>query len=264
MRRRLLSHLTYANVMVTLLAFVVLGGGTALASYVITSNSQVGPLTISGHAPPSGDHANVIPESINGKDLATGAITNGKLGASSVNSSKVLDGSLSGTDIATGAIRAPQLGNVPAVHADRTTNQTIPSGTPKYLALDQEEFDTASMHASNASANCTDANVAPTVPNDCRVTAPIAGIYQIDASINWSSPSGARTLDVLKNRLYPLGSDFAGDLADSTESVSTLAQLSAGDYVELLASQTSVGDDPNTVNVSPPTPELSLYWVGPG
>lgn len=32
MRQRLLSHLTYANVMVTIVALIVLGGGTALAS----------------------------------------------------------------------------------------------------------------------------------------------------------------------------------------------------------------------------------------
>jgi hypothetical protein len=55
--------------MVTILAFLVLGGGTALASYVISSNSEVGPGTISGHHPPSGDHANVIGGSINGTDV---------------------------------------------------------------------------------------------------------------------------------------------------------------------------------------------------
>jgi hypothetical protein len=67
---RIRKHLTYANVMVTILAFVVLGGGTALAAYVVSSNSQIGPGTISGHKPPSGKHANVIAGSINGKDVA--------------------------------------------------------------------------------------------------------------------------------------------------------------------------------------------------
>src|SRR5215471_16467699 len=64
------SHLTYANVVATLALFVALGGGTALASYVISSNKQVGPGTISGHKPPSGDHANIVAGSINGKDIA--------------------------------------------------------------------------------------------------------------------------------------------------------------------------------------------------
>jgi hypothetical protein len=69
-RKRIRSHLTYANVMATLAVFLVLGGGTALASYVISSNSQVGPGTISGHHPPGSKHANVIAGSINGKDVA--------------------------------------------------------------------------------------------------------------------------------------------------------------------------------------------------
>jgi hypothetical protein len=76
---RVRSHLTYANVMVTILAFVVLGGGTALASYLITSNSQVGPGTISGHKPPIGDHANIIAGSVNGQDIANGSVGPGDL-----------------------------------------------------------------------------------------------------------------------------------------------------------------------------------------
>jgi len=70
MIQRIRSHLTYANVMSTLAVFLVIGGGTALASYVVSSNSQVGPNTISGHRPPSGKHANVIAGSINGQDIA--------------------------------------------------------------------------------------------------------------------------------------------------------------------------------------------------
>jgi hypothetical protein len=75
MRQRLRSHLTYANVISTLALFLVLGGGTALASYVISSNSQVGPGTISGHKPPSGKHANIIGGTVNGQDLAINSVT---------------------------------------------------------------------------------------------------------------------------------------------------------------------------------------------
>jgi hypothetical protein len=70
LRQRIRSHLTYANVMVTILAFIVLGGGTAVGAYVVSSNSQIGPGTVSGHKPPSGKHANIIAGSINGKDIA--------------------------------------------------------------------------------------------------------------------------------------------------------------------------------------------------
>jgi hypothetical protein len=67
---RIRSHLSYANVMATLAVFLVLGGGTAMAAYVVSSNSQIGPGTISGHKPPSNKHANIIANSINGKDIA--------------------------------------------------------------------------------------------------------------------------------------------------------------------------------------------------
>jgi hypothetical protein len=84
MRQRLRSHLTYANVMVTILAFILLGGGTALASYVISSNSQVGPGTISGHKPPTGKHANIIGGSVNGTDVAENSLGGADINESSV------------------------------------------------------------------------------------------------------------------------------------------------------------------------------------
>jgi hypothetical protein len=67
--RRIRQHLTYANVMATLAVFLVLGGGTAFAAYVVSSNSQIGPGTVSGHHAPSGKHANIIAGSINGQDV---------------------------------------------------------------------------------------------------------------------------------------------------------------------------------------------------
>lgn len=69
MRRWLRSHLTYANVMVSILAFLVLGGGTALGAFVVSSNSQIGPGTVSGHNPPTGKHANIISGSISDQDV---------------------------------------------------------------------------------------------------------------------------------------------------------------------------------------------------
>jgi hypothetical protein len=74
--------------MSTLAVFLVLGGGTALASYVISSNSQVGPDAISGHNPPAGDHSNVIVGSLDTSDLASGAVTEGKLAGGSVGTPK--------------------------------------------------------------------------------------------------------------------------------------------------------------------------------
>jgi hypothetical protein len=76
---RIRSRLTYANVMATLAVFLVVGGGTALGAFVVSSNSQIGPGTVAGHKPPAGKHANVISGSLNATDLAAGAVTNPKL-----------------------------------------------------------------------------------------------------------------------------------------------------------------------------------------
>jgi hypothetical protein len=75
MRPRIRSHLTYANVMATLAVFLLIGGGTAMAAYVVSSNSQIGPGTVSGHKPPSGAHANLIAGSVNGSDVADNSLT---------------------------------------------------------------------------------------------------------------------------------------------------------------------------------------------
>ena len=92
--RRVRRHLTYANVMATLAVFLVLAGGTALGAYVITSNSQVGPGTISGHRPQPGDQANIIRGSINTGDLAPHSVGNAKLTQKAVGTSNFAAGAL--------------------------------------------------------------------------------------------------------------------------------------------------------------------------
>src|SRR6266480_1819761 len=69
MRQRLRSRLTYANLISTLSLFLVLGGGTALAAYVVGSNSQIGPNTIYGHNAPAGANKNVFADSLTGTDV---------------------------------------------------------------------------------------------------------------------------------------------------------------------------------------------------
>jgi len=61
---------SHAVVVAYIALFVALGGTATAVTYVVSSNSQIGPGTISGHAPPTGKHANVIPNSINGRDIA--------------------------------------------------------------------------------------------------------------------------------------------------------------------------------------------------
>jgi hypothetical protein len=59
-----------AMIVACIALFVALGGTATAVTYVVSSNSQVGPGTISGHKPPGGKHPNIIAGSINGTDIA--------------------------------------------------------------------------------------------------------------------------------------------------------------------------------------------------
>jgi hypothetical protein len=88
MLRNPFRKLTYANVMATAAVFIALGG-TAVASFVITSNSQVASNTISGHKPPAGKHSNLITGSVNGQDLAANSVTGTKVADHSIGKADV-------------------------------------------------------------------------------------------------------------------------------------------------------------------------------
>jgi len=92
-----------AMIVACIALFVALGGTATAVTYVVSSNSQIGPGTVSGHKPPSGDHANVIAGSVNGQDVA--------------------DNSLHGADIAEST-----LGQVPSAAAANDAFSTFHDG----------------------------------------------------------------------------------------------------------------------------------------
>src|SRR4051812_45416530 len=86
--------------------FVALGGTALATGYVISSNGQVGPGTISGHNPPTGEHANLAGLSVDSTDLADGAVTARKLAAMSVGPAAVINGTLGADDVNATSIQA--------------------------------------------------------------------------------------------------------------------------------------------------------------
>jgi hypothetical protein len=92
---RIRARLTFANVVSVIALFFALGG-SAYAAYVVNSNSDVAPNTISGHDPPSGDHSNLISGSVTTQDLASGSVTGGRIGAGAITGSKFEGDSLTG------------------------------------------------------------------------------------------------------------------------------------------------------------------------
>src|SRR3954453_11127035 len=66
-RRR--PRLTYTNVTATLALFIALGGTALAAGYIVNTNADIAPNTVSGAKPPSGAHANIMANSIGGADV---------------------------------------------------------------------------------------------------------------------------------------------------------------------------------------------------
>ena len=120
-------NLTYANVMATIAVFLALGG-TAVASFVVNSNADIGPGTVSGGKPPAGDHANIIARSIVGSDLSASAVGTVKLANNAVTSAKVADGSLLGADLAGDTLTGSQIAE--------STLDTVPNASNASNAAD--------------------------------------------------------------------------------------------------------------------------------
>ena len=98
MLNRIRARLTFANVVSVLALFFALGG-SAYAAFVVNSNSDVAPGTISGHAPPSGDHSNLIAGSVTNQDLAAGSVSGGRIAAGAVTNSKLATDAVTGSKV---------------------------------------------------------------------------------------------------------------------------------------------------------------------
>jgi hypothetical protein len=226
-------------------AFVfILGGGTAVAAFVVSSNSQIGPNTVSGHKPPLGKHANIISGSINATDLANGAVTNKKLGVSSVTSGK----------IATGAVNTAKIGLIPQARAEFVSPQSISNNTFTSLCFDTAVFDNDNVWGGGTTCGATGPRT--------KLIAPIAGVYEINASVQWDNNStGVRMLRITKNASSDLVTDQRTAAAFTANSTSTLAKLAAGDFVQAIVLQNS-GGALSALGAS--TTSFSMTWVGKG
>jgi len=125
MRQRLRSHLTYANVMVTILAFLVLGGGSAYATHLVVNSSDV--VDNSLQSVDLKDNAgvtsaDVVDDTATGGGLVSADIRNGE-----VRTGEVRDGAVRGADVLndslTGAdVQESSLGKVPSASSADSVN----------------------------------------------------------------------------------------------------------------------------------------------
>lgn len=124
-------------------------------------------------------------------------------------------------------------GFVPAAaRVNRTTNQSIPTGVATALSFDAVRFDNSSLF-----------NLA----NPTRLTASTAGRYIVGGGVDFlANATGYRQVMIRINSgtvlaLVTQPGNQATSNPDAEFAVCTLADMAAGDYVELLVTQTSGG-----------------------
>jgi uncharacterized iron-regulated membrane protein len=224
MRQWLRSHMTYANVMVTILAFLVLTGGTAVA--LSGSNTVFTDDIANDTQPASGGNP-------------AGGLVAADLRPNSVAASEVLNRSLGQAEFAK---------SIPAAHVTHSTTQTI-AGTLTTLAFNTERYDTASMHD-----NAT---------NNSRLTAPVTGIYAVTAQVWWGgSADGDRNLALFKNGTTELGWDERPG-NDPYQELTIQVRLAAGDFVEVKVDEGGTGNQ-NVNSFNEFSPEFAMTWLAPG
>jgi hypothetical protein len=191
----------------------------------------------------------IVNNAVWSKDVRDDALTGGGLAAADLRPNSV-----GGSEVRNGSLGTVEQGTVPAARATSTAIQVTQDEVETTISLNSEVFDTANIHQ-----NAT---------NNSRLTAPVSGIYQINARVKWSFDGGGayRRLSIRRNGD---GGDYIAEDnrtrtidEDLRQNLSTLATLDAGEYIELRVRQ----DTGTTLPILPAAgiaPELSMYWVGP-
>src|SRR5262249_35062273 len=167
--------------------------------------------------------------------------------------------------IGSGKVTADKFAVLPAARASAPgdpgffcVQQNIPNGSDTVIVWLGEVFDTAGLHVATT---C----VPPPDPLASRLTAPRAGIYQVDAGVKWGGDNGTgeRFLGLgVNGTSFPGGPRVPAAHANGTgQAVSTLVSLNAGDYVEAVVFQSSGSD--LYLQESVDRNFLEMHWVGP-
>lgn len=114
-----------------------------------------------------------------------------------------------------------------------TSDQAVANDTSTYITFTTEDFDTDSYHDNTT--------------NTSRITIPTGkgGKYLLFGSFFWdANGTGWRRIEIVKNRTTVLGvlyNDWSGIGQPNSQGLSIVADLVAGDYVEVQGRQTSGG-----------------------
>ncbi len=139
--------------------------------------------------------------------------------------------------------------DIDACRVYNTAAVSISNSTDSVISFNSERFDFGNLHSTST--------------NTSRITVAADGIYTISGSINFAvNSSGIRALYVRHNGTTDIaGQSAPANASNSTSlSINTIYALSAGDYVELFAYQTS-GSSLNVTAGGNYSPEFSLVYL---
>ena len=243
--------------------FISLGAGAyATKQPVKLPPNSVGTQQLKPNAVQRTDIANKAV--VSGK-LADNSVGSGKLADKSVGSLNLADNSVGSSEVAPAAVTTSKLAVRPVVRVTRATNQAIP-GLVGFVPVNwtSEVFDTQTMHDNTT--------------NNARLTAPVAGIYDVSANVDWAANNvGVRVLLLVKNGTTGIATKASSPTSPSStfaQEVRGTVSMQQGDYVELRVQQIHdfsdpVGPPPSMLNpldiVSDANvaPYFSLTWVAP-
>jgi len=263
-----LARFARQNAIALLALFIALGGTSAFAASLALPKNSVGTKQLKNNAVISSKIKNDavtgadVKESSLGKvpsasnaDHATNAdnathATSANTAAPSGGAGGALSGTYPNPGLGAGVVGPANFGTIPAARLNRSTDQVLGNATYGVIGFDTESYDNSHMHDN--------------VTNNTRLVAPIAGVYEINAGLDYAGGSGYRYQDIVLNDATTLTQSWIdATTGGATEvNLATQANLAAGDYVTLRAYQNS-GGTLDVLGGFLSSPHLEMHWVAP-
>jgi hypothetical protein len=239
-KRRRLRVPSPAMIVACVALFVALGG-TSYAAIKLPANS-VGTKQIKKSA-------------VTAVKVKDATLTGAKIKDASLTGAKIQDATLTGAKLADGAVTPAKFGGIPGARVRRVAAFTVQDNVTAVLSYDTTDFNVGGAFSAAQ-------------PN--RMTATVAGRYLITASVRWASNSAGRralalevngtAAQIARSNVSPFLQ--AGAAFNPEQTVETVYQLKAGDYVEVWAFQNSGGP----LGLQSPVDNgitFSMVWIAP-